>query len=146
MCDDMLLTVKGWDRYVERQMNKFPGRLGVVSPAHNMGMHVDVPFVSKEWIGLFGWFCHPTTYHYVWPTVIGLLGESGHCIHHAPADKFWIDHHQMSDHMDSFSGDATGFYKLMMYGYYGLVAKLKNAIQDAKGIADGTETRTVAHV
>ena len=124
MCDDMEPTVRGWDRYIEEQI---AGRIGVVSPSHSMGNHVDVPFVSREWIEALGWFCYPTAYHYVWPTVIGLLGEASGTIVHAPADRFFIQHHQESTRADGIEKDALGFYKLMLYDFHNYVRKIKEA-------------------
>lgn len=134
MCDDMRFGTAGWDEYLESCFASFYGRIGVVSPAHDMGTHVDVPFVSREWIDTLGWFALPFARHYCWPTVIAMLGECTN-ITHADERNLFIVHHQLGTTTgDDFDRDGAAFYKFMMYDFYGHAAKLRKAI-GAKGIA-----------
>ena len=89
--DDSMLATPGWDRWADDALNRFPGRLCVLSPSHNNGTHVDMPFVSREWIDLVGWYACPSTFHYAWPIITGLIGEMT-AIVHAPRDKFSLEH------------------------------------------------------
>src|SRR6476646_5287604 len=67
-CDDCRVTIPGWDRFVLRELDKFPKRLGVVAGAHATA-DVDFPFVSREWLDVLGWYCQPGLYHWAYPSV-----------------------------------------------------------------------------
>jgi hypothetical protein len=89
--DDTTMITPGWDLWLLDVLSAFPGRLVVVSPRHNLGEHVDMPFVSSEWINLVGWYACPDMIHYSWPILTGLIGEMT-AIVHAPESGFSIHH------------------------------------------------------
>ena len=89
--DDTTMITPGWDLWLLDVLSAFPGRLVVVSPRHNLGEHVDMPFVSREWIDLVGWYACPDMIHYSWPILTGLIGEMT-AIVHAPENGFSIEH------------------------------------------------------
>jgi hypothetical protein len=74
--DDSEFMVTGWDDYVIETINGFPGRIGVVAPAHNDGHYCAYPYVSREWIDIVGWYCMPEAHSFVWDTCIEMLGEA----------------------------------------------------------------------
>ena len=89
--DDTRTISPGWDEWLLNAMDMFPKRLAVVSPRHNLGEHVDMPFVSREWINVVGWFACPVFYHYAWPIINGIMGEMT-AIVHAPEQGFSLYH------------------------------------------------------
>lgn len=108
--DDSVLTTPGWDSWALETISMFPNRVCVISPHHNQGNHVDMPFVTREWINATGWFACPTMYHYAWPTVTSLIGEMT-AIVHAPAQSFNIDHDYVDGtYPDRRMADNTEFY------------------------------------
>jgi hypothetical protein len=101
----------GWDAWLLETLDFFPRRLAVVSPRHNLGEHVDMPFVSWEWIDCVGWYACPEFYHYCWPILTGLIGEMT-AIVHAPEQSFAI-HHEGLPHTNlaSRDDDAKKFFE-----------------------------------
>ena len=89
--DDAVFESSGWDSWVLKTLSQFPGRIGVVSAAHNVGEFVNFGYVSKEWVDLLGWYACPDTLHFCWDTVLELLGEAT-AISYAPKDRFYINH------------------------------------------------------
>ena len=89
--DDSKITTPGWDKWLLAALDQFPNHVLVVSPHHNNGDHVDMPFVSVEWANTLGWVACPHAYHYVWPIITGLIGEMT-AIVHAPQKAFHIEH------------------------------------------------------
>lgn len=92
LTDDTRVQTAGWEDYAEGKFAGWPKRIGVVSPAHNHGVHVDMPFVSREWLDAIGWFAYPKAYHFVWPIIIGLIAEAAGCIDHASKSVFRLEH------------------------------------------------------
>ncbi len=86
--DDCAFTTPGWDVYVQRTIDNFPGQIGVVSPKHNYGPYVNFPFVSKKWIQTLGFFAVPTMYHFCWDTALELLGEQTRLVTSTPQEMF----------------------------------------------------------
>lgn len=89
--DDSCITTPGWDKWTLDAIAQFPHGLLVVSPHHPHGYHVDMPFVSREWIERVGWYACPLMKHYAWPIATGLIGEMT-AIVHAPETAFHIEH------------------------------------------------------
>lgn len=89
--DDSTVGPEGWDEWVVDSMSSAPNGVGVASPAHSRGGHVDMPFVSQRWIEATGWFAYPEAFHYVWPTITGMLGEMT-WIEHATPEQFMVTH------------------------------------------------------
>src|SRR3990172_1146414 len=71
--DDSQITTAGWDQWLLHQLDQYTDRLLVVSPSHNHGRHVDMPFLSKEWVRVLGWFALPRTIQYGWPTAVYVM-------------------------------------------------------------------------
>lgn len=108
--DDTETITWGWDAWLLDAMNQFPGRLVVVSPRHNLGEHVDMPFVSKEWIKVVGWFACPVFHHFCWPILTGLIGEQT-AIVHAPGTSFSLRHEGLPHtNMDARTSDEQKFF------------------------------------
>lgn len=89
--DDATVKTPGWDDWCLSALRMFPNRVGVISPAHSLGRHVDMPFVSNRWINATGWFACPEMYHYAWPLLTGVIGEMT-AILHAPESAFLVEH------------------------------------------------------
>lgn len=88
--DDSRIITPGWDDYIMGCFRDF-SRFMVVSPHHNHGEHVDMPFVSRDWVEEVGWYACPEFFHYCWPIVCGLIGEMT-AIVHCPKTEFSIEH------------------------------------------------------
>lgn len=108
--DDTRITTWGWDAWLLYVLEKFPQEIAVVSPRHNLGEHVDMPFVSKRWIEVVGWYACPEMYHFCWPILTGLIGEMT-AIVHAPEQSFGI-HHEGLPHgnLDARESDERKFF------------------------------------
>lgn len=120
--DDAKLTSPGWDRWLLDAMDQFPKRICVVSPFHNHGSHVDMPFVSRQWVETVGWYACPEMRHYCWPIVTGLIGEMTAMIH-APADKFSVSHdYKDGTNEDIRAKDYESFFRFVS-------AKLPNVVE-----------------
>src|SRR5712664_1471518 len=89
--DDATVKTPGWDEWCLSAVRMFPNRVGVISPAHSLGLHVDMPFVSNGWVKATGWFACPEMYHYAWPLLTGIIGEMT-AILHAPETAFLVEH------------------------------------------------------
>ena len=128
MTDDSVVTTPGWDGWLLDAISQFPNRVCVVSPHHNQGNHVDMPFVSREWIKATGWFACPTMYHYAWPTVTSLIGEMT-AIVHAPRQCFNIDHDYVDGtYQDRRIKDNTEFYDFVSLKLPAVVESVRAAM------------------
>lgn len=127
--DDSEMRTIGWDRWLGGRSEL------VVSPAHNHGQHVDMPFVHRRWIDRLGWFAHPKMLHYGWPSVIHILAMSIPAgLVYAGKDDWFIQHDQHEDGPAKcwksvgefilkdprgveYVTDSVNFYRFMMYEY-----------------------------
>lgn len=126
--DDSIVTTPGWDDWAEQVLRHAPGRICVISPHHSYGDHVDMPFVTKEWIKATGWYACPDCYHYSWPTVTGLIGEMS-AIVHAPEHKFSITHDYIEGtYPERRSRDALAFYDFMSLKLPQVVERVRKAM------------------
>ena len=137
--DNSTLTSKNWDSWLLGAIQALPGGLAVVSPWHDQGEHVDMPFVSRDWVNLVGWYACPECRQYCWPTVTGLIGEMT-AICHAPKQCFGLVHDYVGGYV-SQSGkiltrnqetrdrDALKFYDFVAHQLSGIVDKLRHAMQ-----------------
>jgi hypothetical protein len=89
--DDVSIGPKGWDVWLERQFERFPGRLGVVSAHHNGWDVCNFPALSREWIATVGHFAWPLCKHYTFDTIIQVLGEATDFVH-SQASQLHIEH------------------------------------------------------
>lgn len=128
--DDSIITTPGWDEWVLETVKQFPNKIVVISPHHNMGNHVDMPFVTREWIETVGWFACPDCYHYAWPTITGLIGEMT-AIVHAPEHKFHIEHSDHVQDKDKQIRDAQPFYEFVSLKLPAVVERLRSAMYPA---------------
>lgn len=114
MPDDAVMETPGWDEYLVDEMNKFPKRIGVVSPhlSGDAGAHrVDMPAISKQLFQWLGWYAHRDMIHYCWPSVIEVM-TTGICLTKAPKDKFSVNHINISPQRPRmFNIDAIKFYQ-----------------------------------
>jgi hypothetical protein len=129
LTDDCEVTVPGWDKYLAEVMEMFPKRLVVVSPFHNCGDHVDMPFVSKEWIDVVGWYACPDVYHYCWPIVTGLIGEMT-AICHCPMQRFALKHDLHERVLMSQAKDAQPFFEFVSLKLPVSVERLRDAMRE----------------
>ncbi len=126
--DDAVLTSAQWAEWCLDVAAFLPNRVGVVSPAHNQGPHVDMPFVTKEWISATGWFAVPIAHHFVWPLVTALIGEMT-AIVHAPKERFNIDHDlMMSANQVWASRDTEAFLPFVARELMPIVDRVRDAI------------------
>ena len=126
--DDALITTEGWGEWCLDVIPHFPNRVGVISPTHNQGGHVDMPFATKEWIRATGWFAAPIAHHFVWPLVTGLIGEMT-AIVHAPKDRFNIDHSLvMSANQVWASKDTEAFLPFVARELMPIVDRVREAM------------------
>lgn len=124
--DDSIIETNGWDEYLASL--SFAGGVGVVSPAHNLGPHVDMPFVSHAWIAALGWFSHPRLCHFCWPTLNALLAEVCGCLVHGDLRRFALHHEQRASYsFDATASDAVAFYEILLYEWPFLLDSLKDA-------------------
>lgn len=114
--DDSVVLTSGWDRWLEAAIDSFPGRIGVASPAHNHGPHVDMPFVSREWINRLGWFAQPGVRQYCWPSLLYVLAlEIGpNRVRRASPKEFFIQHDELSTNANGIKDDAIEFYAFLI--------------------------------
>ena len=125
--DDAVLTADQWAEWCLDVVAFFPNRVGVISPSHNQGPHVDMPFVTKEWIKATGWFALPLAYHYAWPLVNALIGEMT-AILHAPKDRFHVDHDlAMSANQVWITSDAEMFLPFVARELMPIVDRVRDA-------------------
>jgi len=94
--DDATFETAGWDRRMEEVAASFQGGIGAMSPKHSLGDHVDIPFVTRRWIDILGWFAYPGFYHWGWPTVISALAEGIQSLVHLPEESCFVRH----DHLE----------------------------------------------
>lgn len=127
--DDAIVMSPGWDKWCLESIDYFNGRLCVISPHHNWGDHVDMPFVTQEWIRQTGWFGCPMMYHYAWPIVTGLIGEMTGIIH-APEDKFHI-HHEYVDgtYNERRDRDNAEFFNYVSLHMMPVVDRIRGAMR-----------------
>lgn len=128
--DDSRFMKAGWDDYLVEAFERFPKRIGVVSPAHSCGDYVNFPYVSREWIEVVGWMAYPHAYHFIWDTLIEILAESSNCIEYAPADKFLFFHEQKpAINLDRYSSDAHSFLMWCVGDRRSVVKRVRDAIR-----------------
>ena len=130
MTDDCVVETSGWDQWLLDVVSKMPNKICVVSPYHNHGAHVDMPFVTKEWMKQTGWFACPYTYHYCWPIITGLIGEMT-AIVHAPEDRFSINHDYVEGVNDDLRNkDYKAFFAFVSAFLQGVVDKMRLAMYE----------------
>ncbi len=124
--DDSKITTKGWDEWLLEAVERLP--ICVVSPYHNNGDHVDMPFVTRQWIDTVGWYACPDCWHYSWPTITGLIGEMT-AIVHAPQHRFAIHHdYQHGTNPGARQRDAEAFYDYVSLNLRAVVEKVREAM------------------
>jgi len=128
MCD------KGWDVFLQETLDLFPGRLGVVSPFHNCGLHVDQPFVSREWVELVGWYACPDFKHYAWPLVAGIIGgQTGILLQ--PQGEFSIQHDYVGGYWEEvYVADCKALYSCIASTVIHKVDVIQRAMRGAEQI------------
>jgi hypothetical protein len=123
--DDSVVVTPKWDEWTLAAMNQFDG-IAVVDPHHNHGTHVDMPFVSRKWVDLVGWFACPMVYHYAWPIATGLIGEMT-AIVHAPEESFHIEHDYDPDaNTDLRDNDYKSFFAYVSAFLMPDVSRIRN--------------------
>jgi len=104
LLDDCEFLTDGWDDYCLEARDRFPGKVGLISPWSNVkdpnGVvtdemdYVQFMFITREWGGALGYFAYPKCIHYCWDTVLEVLADST-CIERVPREKFSICHHSL---------------------------------------------------
>lgn len=132
MTDDALMETPGWDDFLLSELDKFPKRLGVVSPhlSRDDGAHrVDMPSISKELFQFLGFYAHPRFMHFFWPGVLDAISE-GLCLTKATKEQYSIHHGNMSPQRDrEFNFDAVQFGKWYAWDKATLRSKLEAEIK-----------------
>ena len=129
--DDSRMTVWGWDAWALDALDYFPGRIGIINPHHNLGGHVDMPFVSREWIDIIGWYACPEMYHYCWPILTGLIGEQT-AICHAPEKSFALAHSRLHPmNQEAQDADTAKFFRIVVVELPLYVSSLRKALSAA---------------
>jgi len=126
--DDARMVGKGWDDWLSGVLDGFPGRIAVISPRHNLGEHVDMPFVSKEWIQVVGWYACPECYHFCWPILTGLIGEMTAIVY--PPEQCFSVHHLGLPHSNLAlrEEDAQVFFEYVSLKLPPIVHRLRKAM------------------
>ncbi len=126
--DDAYPVTENWAEWCLAALEMFPNRVGVISPRHDHGDHVDMPFVSREWISATGWFACPQAYHFVWPVITGLIGEMTGIVH-APEQRFSICHRlDMPRNQAARSSDSEMFFSYVVNELMPTVHKVREAM------------------
>lgn len=127
--DDATLTTPHWDEWALAATDKFPNRICVISPFHNQGNHVDMPFVTREWIAAAGWFACPDCQHYCWPIITGLIGEMT-AIVHAPRHSFGIYHAPKVEMVSEgrLAADHAAFFQFVALKLPPVVDRIREAM------------------
>jgi hypothetical protein len=104
LLDDCEFETYGWDDYCLEARDRFPGKVGLISPWTNVkdpsGVvteemdYVQFMFITREWGGALGYFAYPKCIHYCWDTVLEVLADST-SIERVPKEKFTISHHSL---------------------------------------------------
>lgn len=128
--DDATFVTPGWDLYALETLQSFPGRIGVVSAAHDQGAFLNYPCVSREWINTLGWYAHPTIYHFCWDTMHELLGDATQIVY-APRDKWLMCHQGLPQNLERYAGDTSAFLTWCVTERPEAVARLRAAIRRA---------------
>ena len=136
LTDDCVVTTPGWDDWLIDAIDYFPRRVAVISPHHNNGDHVDMPFCSSEWIEAVGWYACPDAYHYVWPIITGLIGERT-AICHAPEGQFHIEHDYIEGtYPERRARDYEAFFNFVSLKLPWSIAKVRSAMFDEEPVAE----------
>lgn len=126
--DDSIITTDRWDEWVSDCVEQFPNRICVISPHHNNGNHVDMPFVTREWIEATGWFACPAMFHYAWPTITSLIGEMTGIVH-APKQRFHIEHDYVDGtYPERRARDYEAFFNYVSLRLPAVVEKVREAM------------------
>jgi len=131
--DDATFLTPGWDDWLRDTIDGLPGRLGIVAAAHDCGEYVNFACVSREWVEVCGWYAYPHAYHFIWDTVLEMLGEATRIVY-APASKFMMHHDQKPtiNTEDHYTGDAHSFLMWCVGERRALVHKIREAIETAR--------------
>lgn len=114
--DDAVFASPGWDEALGGVIGQFTNQIGVASPAHNHGNHIDVPFVSRKWTDALGWLCYPRFYHWCWPTVISMIGTAVGAVVRMSPHECYIHHELEPPHnADRHEKDVSELYTFCTY-------------------------------
>jgi hypothetical protein len=111
--DDCTFVSPGWDSYLLDAVKTKPGRMAIVSAAHDKGDQVNFPWMTRELYSTLGWYYWTGNFHYCVDTILELIGEATNTLVYAPRDKFLIYHDILADE-DKFNNarvqaDLLGF-------------------------------------
>lgn len=130
--DDAEFRTKGWDDWLVRTIDSFPGRLGVASAAHNYGGYVNFPWVSADWIQVVGWYFYPKNFHFCCDTILELLGDATNIVHAKP-EEFQMFHHGLQTlNPNAYPDAANAFLHWTVVERRDLIMKIKAAIDAAR--------------
>lgn len=114
--DGMQIATVGWDRWLMARVAN--GRVSVASPAHSIGPHDDMPFVSAEWVRRLGWFAYPGCYHTGWPTITAVVAEAAGVLTRAGRHEFFVRHEMSpSSNKDWLREDARQLYAFFQHRF-----------------------------
>lgn len=109
--DDCEFVTPGWDRWVLRARDRFPGRLGAIAPRCDQDMRMDFPWFTNAWLKVTGDFCPLGTRHEYWDLALELVAEQV-AITYAKKGEFDIVHHSeqptdLTDNPDMLPTEAA---------------------------------------
>lgn len=108
--DDAIITTPGWDRWLERILDSFPGRIGVVSAHNNEHNWCNFPAVSREWVTICGHFAWPMCKHYAFDTIFQLLGEMTQIVYAKRHEMNFVhEEWDSTDKLERIKQDAITF-------------------------------------
>ncbi|HLC20937.1 MAG TPA: hypothetical protein VJM10_02360 [Candidatus Methylomirabilis sp.] len=143
--DDSTFATPGWDQWVLAQVDKFPGRVGVMSPFHraptpvmfsyvrpHIRTRMDFPWATRRWIEALGWFTHPDTYSFYWDVIVEVLGIAAGVIAYASEKEFEMDHDMNpSINGDKVSADAKAAILALAMETPGYLKRIRESMNGA---------------
>jgi len=132
--DDCEFKTPGWDEYAIGLADGLPRRECVISPAHPFGSHVDIPFVTREWLDVVGEFAPSGLVQWCWPTAMALLGEIGDVAVKCDPERFYINHEMKKSEFgeERLPIDAVKFYMWCVHEFPRILTALKAQLAKTK--------------
>lgn len=84
--DDCQFVVKGWDQWALRAAQKFPMKIGMLSPHIPGSWRMDFPWATAGWIKALGWLAYPKCFHYYWDILVEVLAKDSAIVYANPED------------------------------------------------------------
>jgi hypothetical protein len=137
--DDCRFVNSGWDAFIEREIAKFPNRVGVVSSAHQASVEfVNFAWASKEWIKALGWYFYPLCRHHCVDTIFDLLADGAGVLKRAKITESFIWHEPVHEFgKDTLDYDARVFLVFAAGMRRGYIERIKQAARASEPVIVG---------